>query len=236
MESTLVRARVAVIAVLALALLVAACGGTTTTSPPLDTGSPATGEPATPAPDDTTAPSSEPTEPGATEAPTDEPTEDPTEEPTEEPTESPDGSASPGTGAAACSGTDDNRAFFEQVAEAVAWDVYCAVLPSGWFLESGQWRGASGGRMTIAYKGPGGARFTLSEGAFCADASGCVPPGTESGSTAFGGFEGTLYATEEAGWALVVDEGAPISWLAVGTGVDEAEFVDLAAALALVEL
>jgi len=137
-------------------------------------------------------------------------------------TTEPDASASSGTGpAAACSGTDKNREFFATAAAAVTWTVHCAVLPAGWFVDSGQYRGTSGGWVQISYKGPGGARFELHEGAFCTTADGCVPPGTDSGEAPFGDQTGTLVRLDGGGWAVVVDRGTPISWLAIGTGMDE---------------
>jgi hypothetical protein len=136
--------------------------------------------------------------------------------------------------AAACSGTDKNREFFRAAAAAVNWTVYCAVLPSGWFVDSGRYRGSGGGWVEIAYKGPGGARLELHEGAFCAAADGCVPPGSDSGEAAFGDRAGTLVTVDAGGWAVVVDRGKPISWLAVGTGINEATFRRLGGALAIV--
>jgi hypothetical protein len=136
--------------------------------------------------------------------------------------------------AAACSGTAQNRDFFRAAATVMAWTVYCAVLPSGWFVDSGQYRQAAGGWIQIAYKGPGGARLELHEGAFCSASDGCVPPGTESGDASFGDRTGTLVALTDGGWAVVVDRGTAISWLAVGSGLDEATFRQLAGALATV--
>jgi hypothetical protein len=165
-----------------------------------------------------------------------------TAEPTPAPTASPapsdagaGASPSSGTGAAAaCSGTDNNRTFFEDAAVAVNWTVYCAVLPAGWFVDSGQYRGSSGGKVEISYKGPGGARFELHEGAFCAAADGCVPGGTDAGDASFDGSTGTLVTLDGGGWAVVVDRGNPISWLAVGTGMSQATFQTLAGGLAIV--
>ena len=79
--------------------------------------------------------------------------------------------------------------------------------PSGWFVEAGQYRLAGGGRLAIAYRGPGGARFSLDEGAWCTDGSGCVPAGTDLGTTAFGDRTGTLVATDDGEFAIVVDAG-----------------------------
>jgi hypothetical protein len=158
-------------------------------------------------------------------------------EPTAAASPPPEASAPASSGpdsAAACSGTDKNREFFGAAAAAVQWTVYCAVLPTGWFVESGQYRGSSGGWVQIAYKGPGGARLELHEGAFCSAADGCVPPGTDSGDAAFGDRTGTLVNLDSGGWAVVVDRGKSISWLAVGTGISEATFRRLAAALTIV--
>jgi hypothetical protein len=168
-----------------------------------------------------------------TDVPTDEPTDDPTDEPTDEPTDDPGTSAAPGT-ADACTGTAENREFFALLAAAVSWPVYCPVLPAGWFVESGQYRLANGGRMDIVYRGPGSARLTLREGAFCSESDGCVPPGADSGDASFGDLEGTFVTLDDGGWAIVVDRGARLSWLALGTGVSESAFRGIGEKLALV--
>jgi hypothetical protein len=142
-------------------------------------------------------------------------------------------SASPGP-AGACSGSAENRDFFRAAASALSWTVYCAVLPAGWFVDSGQYRQASGGWVQIAYRGPGGARLELHEGAFCTASDGCVPSGTESGDAPFGDKTGTFVALDDGGSAVVVDRGEKISWLAVGTGLDEAAFRGIAGALTIV--
>jgi hypothetical protein len=185
------------------------------------------------------APSIGPTiEPTASTAPVDTaaPTEAPTAAPTPtEPASSPEPTASGGGTGAACTGTDENRAFFEAVAADVAWPVYCPALPARWFVDTGQYHLAGGGWMKIAYKGPGGARFELSEGAFCQQADGCVPAGSDSGSAAFGNLSGTLVTADDGRIAVVVDRGSNPSWLAVGVGLDAATFKDLAANLVLVD-
>lgn len=170
------------------------------------------------------------------------PSGSPSASPSESSSPPPSASAGPSTTslpnpnpAAACSGSDRNRDFYAAVAEAVEWDVYCAVLPAGWYVDRGTYRLANGGRLEIAYNGPGGARFELREGAFCSEAGGCVPPGTEGGEAAFGDRSGVLVELADGGWAIVVDRGQPISWLAVGEGLTETEFVDLAARLARVD-
>jgi hypothetical protein len=160
------------------------------------------------------------TEVPATEAPTEPPaTATPTAVPTAPPASSDPGDAS---GAEACTGSDDNRDFLASVARNMDWTVLCAVLPRGWVVDSGSYRLAGGGRMEMAYRSRAGGRLELSEGAFCGDADGCVPAGTETGDAAFGPLDGTLIALDDGGWAIVADRGAEISWLLVAHGVDEA--------------
>lgn len=129
-----------------------------------------------------------------------------------------------GTPSAECSGNDANRDFFAAVAEAVSWDVYCAALPDGWFVDSGTYRLSGGGWMEVGYRGPGSARFMLREGAFCQEDGDCVPAGTDVGTASFGDREGTLVAADDGSWAVTVDRDAALAWLATGSGLDEATF------------
>lgn len=213
----------------ALALLVAACGGTGSPAPAL------TPTPATASPGGEPAPTDEPTG-GPTDAPSGEATEPPTGQPTGEPcvepTETPAPSGTPG-GAAACSGNDGNRDFFAAVAQAVTWDVYCAVLPAGWFVDAGEFRLAGGWKMEIAYKGPGGLRIEMREGNYCAGDDGCIPTGPDAGTAAFGDRPARLVDAGGGAW-LVVAEGASVNWEARGTGMDGAALAGLTAAFARV--
>jgi hypothetical protein len=199
-------------------------------------------------------PSATPTATSATSAP---PSAEPTAEstPTAEPAATPSPAATPtptpiataaeasaaasptgdGGSAAECTGNDSNRTFFAQVAAAVDWPVYCAVLPARWSVDSGQYRLAGGGWMRIAYEGPGGARFELSEGAFCDDANGCVPNGPDAGPAAFGDMTGTLVIGDDGRYAVVVDRGAELSWVAIGVGLDVEVVKEFAVDLVRVE-
>jgi hypothetical protein len=159
-----------------------------------------------------------------------------TETPIETPGTSPEASASASSGAAgdvsSCSGSDDNRKFFSDAAASLDWPVYCPVLPARWNVTTGSRRGSgSGGQVVISYKGPNGATLDLHQGSFCNDADGCVGSGNEVGPAAFGDKNGTLIALDDGGYALVVDRGARPSWLAIGAGLDEAAFRDIAAGL-----
>jgi hypothetical protein len=212
--------------IIATAVAVSACLGTTEPSR-----SPAVPTTAASAPTDSPVPSSPPATASASPLPPS-PSDEPSLPP---PSPSPDLTplVSGPSAAADCTGNDHNRNFFSTLAAAVSWDVYCAVLPSGWFVDTGNYSIASGGRMTISYNGPSGARLELHEGAFCGDADTCALEGSEIGPTAFGDREGTLVATD-GGWAVVVAPGSSASWLAVGRGMDQPAFTAIAADLAVV--
>ena len=163
------------------------------------------------------------------------PDETATPETTEPPAPSETPAAPTTGGADGCSGSAENRDFFAAAAEAFTWDVYCAVLPDGWFLETGTFRQADGGRLEVSYKGPGGARIEIAEGAWCtAGASACSPRDHEIGPGRFGDREGTLVTLGPDvadGFAVYVDPGAAPSWAISGTGMDQSSFEAIAAAL-----
>jgi hypothetical protein len=197
-----------------LATLLAACGGSATPEPSLPTGE------STPSTNPTLTPSQSATPPASVE-PTDAPSVAISPDPTELPSQTADVESQVPGSADACTGTDANREFFVAATRALEWTVYCAVLPSGWFVDAGEYRQASGGRLEISYRGPSGARLELRQGGFCADTDGCVPAGSGAGEAVFGDMNGALVGLDEGGWAVVVDRGAAISWLAVVTGLDE---------------
>ncbi|MBF8289234.1 MAG: hypothetical protein HW391_202 [Chloroflexi bacterium] len=139
--------------------------------------------------------------------------------------------ASPGA-LAGCSGSDENRAFFTQAAAAMAWPVYCVVLPDGWFLETGRYQLADGGRLDVTYRGPGDARFSVAQGNACLglDADTCAPRDAVIGPAAFGDRDGELGRLAN-GLVLDVDRGANPSWRATGLGLTEDEFRAISVAL-----
>lgn len=156
-------------------------------------------------------------------------------QPSADPGATPGGSAlaSP-SAAASCTGTVANREFYVTVADHVAWDVFCPVLPKGWIVDAGSYRTSGGGWMKIAYKASGSRRFELREGAFCSDPATCVPTGTEIAPGSFGDREATIIQVDDGGFAAIVDRGQTISWAAIGKGMDEPTFRAYAEALILV--
>ena len=212
------------LATLLVAVLLAACGGNSATATPPSTASPST----------TPSDGSGSLQPSSSDVPSDVPTDSPEPTPSETASDQPSPTGSSAGGAAACTGTDANREFYAAVAAAVQWAVYCPVLPAGWFVDSGQYRLAGGGRMEISYRGPSGRRLELHEGAFCSASDGCVPSGTDVGAASFGNRPGTLVSTDGGGWAIVVDRGSNPSWLTITTGLDEATTRGFAAKFILV--
>ena len=221
------------IAVLAFALIVAACAS------PAATGTPGTGSATSPAGASAGAGSDSPSGAAASaEASSDQPSEAPadttapsTPKPSKTPKPSASAAASLDAGtAAACTGSDDNRTFFAGVAAQVDWTVVCAVLPKRWFVSSGSFRLAKGGKLLISYKGPNGATLSISEGAWCTDAAGCVPSGQDLGDAALGPMSGSLIGVAGGGFAVSVGGGQPTSWLLETQGLDQATTVELAAA------
>lgn len=228
------------------AVLVAGCGsgtGEPSSSSAARTPAPTAAPSGSPAPG--SAEPSESIEPGSPEpADTPEPTapessspEESTDVPTEAPVDSPSpeasASASPAVGAE-CQPQGSNPEFWSGVSHSVSWSIYCGVLPSGWFLQSGSYRAAGGGKLLVTYKGPNGATLALSEGSFCTDGSGCVPSGSDAGDARFGSLDGTLVALDGGGFAIVVARGEQPSWLLVSQGLDQATTVSLGATLAQV--
>ncbi len=175
----------------------------------------------------TAAPEPEPTEPGSTEPSSVPPTE--SAEPAEPSDPSDDPTAAPPQGTESCTGTPENQGFYDDVAAAVSWSVYCPALAAGWFVQSGQYRLADGGRLEITYRGPGGAGLMLQEGAFCPGGD-CVPAGDAVDAVPFGDRAGTLLRTAD-GWAIAVDRGETVSWLLRLSGVSEADARTIAADL-----
>lgn len=193
-----------------LALASAACASATSDGTPTERASMGAAAPTMDtAPSDPSAPSSDALELESDAAPS------PSPDPTDDPSRGPVGAATD------CTGTAENRTFYESVSVAVAWTVYCPVLPSGWYVEQGSYRLADGGRLVISYRGPGGAHITLSEGAWCTDGSGCIAGGTDAGTAAFGDRDGALLA-DGSRYVIAVDPGSTVSWQLVSDGLDEA--------------
>jgi hypothetical protein len=213
-----------------LVVALAACGQATSTGQPTNTGQPS---------EAASSPAETPSSGSSIEPPIDNPTASTTPEPSlPESQATPPPAATPGTGtgsAASCSGSDENRDFFASMAAAVDWTVYCPVLADGWFVDDGRYRLAGGGWLEISYDGPGDTRLILQQGGFCSSDDGCVPAGRSVGPVEFGDRTGSLIASDDGTWSVIVNRGANPSWLLVVNGLDEAAVRTIAADLHAVE-
>ena len=208
--------RSAVACLAALLAVTVGCGGATPGESSAPTGAlasaPATASPAL-SPPESAAPTATPLPESSTAA-----TQAPAPEPpaSEDPSDGVDG-------ATACTGSDANRDFYAAAAGALDWAVYCPVLSSGWFVNTGEYTLRDGGRLTIEYKGPAGARFALDERGACPSADGCAPAGSEVGPAAFGDRAGTLVALDDGRLAVFAAD-ATGTWLATGSGLEQDAF------------
>ncbi len=221
------------VAALALVLVLSACSNTLvapTPTPPNQ--SPSAGSTDTPGPsaDVTATPVSTP-KPTPTSAAKPTPTATPT------PVASGSSTPNPSSPASACSGSPEHQAFFAEASSKLPFDVYCAVLPTGWFLQTASYELPNGGKLTVSYKGPGSATLALSEGAYCVTSSAeCSPHVSIRGTAAFGDKPGMLDVLSTPPDVLVVyvDPGSSQGYSIIGTNLTQAKFVALAAALSKV--
>ena len=118
----------------------------------------------------------------------------PTATPAATPTPTATPSATPTSPALTCTGNDNNRAFFVESAVKLKFDVYCAILPKGWYMGSAKYELNNGGYFEAVYLNKAGNQVKLVEGNFCDIAATCavVSPIT---SASFGDLSAQLYDT-----------------------------------------
>lgn len=218
-----------------LAASVAACGATTDT-PPSQPSPSALESSQLPSPSEEASVPASPVESASASA-----GQTASSEPAPTPTPTATSAHGPDQGAAACFGSADTRDFFVAIAEAVAWPVYCAVLPSTWAVDLGVGRNtyalANGGRMVIGYHDNTGAHLELREGHWCTDSpTACAPSAQDLGDIAIGDLDGTIVDLGGSnGYAVYVAPGQVPSWTFTGTGMSEASFRSIVGALSLVD-
>jgi hypothetical protein len=127
---------------------------------------------------------------------------------------------------------DTNRTWWAAEAKRLTFDVYCGVVPSGWYFQTATDTYNNGGTMIASYKGPSSAIFTINEGAFCTTSpAACSPHSSDLGAAKFAGLDGELYALSGGGYAIYVAPGTAHGYTATGTIMSQATFVNLATAL-----
>jgi hypothetical protein len=212
-------------AALLIAVALTGCSGSSTLPTAVPTATPSAAD----TPTDTPAPTATET---ATPSPTQVPVESATPIATDTP--SPEPSATATSPAAACTGTADHQAFFVLAAGKLAFDLYCAVLPSGWYLQEAAYQQPNGGQFTVSYKGPGGATLSMSEGAFCTTGeAACSPHVSIRGTATFGPLPGVIdvLTTPPDAFVIYVNPGTTRAYTVQCTNLTQAKFIALAAAL-----
>jgi hypothetical protein len=143
---------------------------------------------------------------------------------------------------AACSGNATNKAFFVDAVKDLSFDIYCAVLPSTWWVMGGNYTLPSGGKLTVYYTNAAGALIQIKEGAFCVGSSSvCGPMSSSLGTIAFGPLAGSfgsiMMPMPNASvptypfFVLYVHPGTTHAYQMIGTGMSQAQFKSWAAAI-----
>lgn len=133
--------------------------------------------------------------------------------------------------AASCTGTADHKAFFDTAASVLSFDVYCAALPSNWWLQDAQYQQPNGGLLTMEYENAGGGLITVGEGNFCPGLPDCWASASSLGSAKFGSLSGSLKLLAGGKYAVYVDAGTTHGYQIIGKGMSQATFVAYAAAM-----
>jgi hypothetical protein len=195
---------------LAAAVALAACGGATITPEIIYV---------TPAP--------------PSETPTPEPTATPTPTPTPEPTPTPTPTPSPTSAAARCTATPEQRAYLADAAAVLKFDVYCAVLPSGWWLDQAQYSQSNGGVFTATYRSTAGHLVGLSEGRICGDMSTCLDGYLSVvGPALYGDLAASLYVVDALPtYGVYVSPHHAPAYAIYGHGMSQSQLKSFAAAL-----
>jgi hypothetical protein len=210
---------------LGVSLLLVACSTTTVTQPP--TSSPAPSKTAASTPTKTAKPSLTPII-----------------EPSRSAGASASGSADASSSASAsampggaCTGTDEQKAFFAEAALKLKFDVYCASLPGGWWFQDGQFQEPNGGQITVLYKNNAGSTIRLSEGNWCsADPASCWATASTIGPASYGPLSGTMYVVDSSGTlGIYINPSTTHGYSIKGTSLTQSKFTAIAAALVKVE-
>ena len=188
----------------------------------------------TPTPSSTFEPAETPTDVAiATDTPlaTATPAVTPTPTPTEGPTPTPAPIAGDPTTCTYWS-INNTGTEFTNAAKAVKFNVYCGVMPSGWHISNMTWSQPKGtiGQLVATYANKSKTQtVTISEGNFC---GGCAWVDVSNlGSASFANMTATLKLRATGQYALYVNPGATLQYQMTSTGISQATFVSIAAAL-----
>jgi hypothetical protein len=216
--------------ILIMTLAVAGCASTTAPTPIIVLITPTPGETATPTAEPTTSPSESPSESPSV-SPSESPSESPSVSPSESPSESPSPSGSPTSPAAGCTGSEAHKEYFANAANNLPFDVYCAVLPSGWWLQASEYHRANE-YLYVLYRNNAGIEVILISGRLCADLSTCMDLFPVLDSASFDGLAGTMRSIGGSGHGVFVSPHSVPGYALVNpTGLSQAKVAQYAAAV-----
>jgi len=155
--------------------------------------------------------------------------------PTSAATPKPAASTTPAPGASGpaggCSGKASNQSFWVGTANNVPFTVYCGVVPGPWIFTSANSTYGPTGMVTATYGTTAGAIIEIQEGTFTpVSLTGCSTTATSVGNAKFGDLAGKLDSFGSGCYAVYATSGA-YHYAATGSGVTQASFVSIAAAL-----
>jgi hypothetical protein len=132
-----------------------------------------------------------------------------------------------------CTGSAKQRQFLVDAASHLPFSVYCARLPVGWWMQTGQWDLQAGQWLIARYENSSGAVFELSEWNWCVTKpSECWPVGVPLGPAMFGNLDGGLVQVNTTPmYGIYVDPDTTHSYAAIGKGFTRAGFVAVVAGL-----
>jgi len=118
-----------------------------------------------------------------------------------------------------------------EAAGVLGFDVYCAALPTSWWLQATEYKQPDGGYLTIQYKNNSGGQIDVGEGNFCAGAPDCWTSASDLGAANFGDRAGQLKQLAGGQYAVFVDAGTTHGYRIIGKGMSQSDFVAMAAAM-----
>ena len=126
-----------------------------------------------------------------------------------------------------CTGNATNKDLFAAAAADLPFDVYCAILPSSWWVVNGQYTLPNGGLLQVEYRDNAGQQISIYEGNVCP--AGCTAEGDGLGPGSFGGLTGSFYYLAPTYKLTVGPAGHPLYYMR--GNVNKTDFLAWAAAV-----
>lgn len=130
-----------------------------------------------------------------------------------------------------CTKTAAHDAWFVTAADHMSWDVYCALLPTGWSVVTASADYNNGGTLNISYKSGTTKTFSLAEGNQCPRPLGCPAAGVSIGPGTFASLPADLIQMPDGSYLMWATVSPSLVYFAQGKGLSQATFKSLCADL-----